>query len=111
MITVSQDYKAISLMRPAAITATGTSTGVSVKELLDDAVAILNVGAVAGTNPTLDLAIQTSNLVGGTYTTVATFGRVTAANKLGAVRVNLGGQNGGSNRSEVCPCFLHDRRN
>ena len=96
MNTIAQEYKAISVMKPAAVTATGASTGVSVKELLDDAMAILDVGAVAGTNPTLDLVIQSSDAVGGTYTTIATFGQVTAATKIGAVRVNLGGQNSGS---------------
>lgn len=95
MHTVNENYKAISLLRPQVATSTATGTGVDVSEYGDDAMAILDVGAVSGTTPTLDVVIQTSATVGGTYSTELTFAQVTAANKFAAGRVNLDGPNSG----------------
>lgn len=94
MHKVSENYQAISLIRPADLTTTTTGTGVAVGAGYgDDAIAIVNVGVVSGTTPTMDVTIQTSNAVGGTYATVATFGQVTASNKTGAIGFSLSGKN------------------
>lgn len=94
--TVNEEYIAIQLAVPVAIGATAVTTGVAVGDgKLDDAMVIMNTGAVSGTAPTLTTSVQTSDLVSGTYTTVAAFGTVSAASKLGAVRVNLEGLNSG----------------
>ena len=94
MRTNNEEYKAYSLLAPVALTATGNGTGIEVAEgNLKDAIATMNIGVVSGTTPTLDMTIQTSDAVGGTYTTVATFGQVTASAKLGQVQVNLEGAN------------------
>lgn len=92
MHDIDQDYKVFSLLKPQVATSTVTGTGVDVgPEQLDDAMAILDIGAVSGTSPTLDVTIQASGTSGGTYTTIATFGQVTAATKLGVVSVSLEG--------------------
>lgn len=87
---VNEAYKAISLLVPQAKTSTFSSTGVSVEAYENDAMVVLHVGAVSGTTPTLDVVVEGSDTVGGTYTTLATFGQVTAANKIGAVSINIG---------------------
>lgn len=97
MHRLAENYKAISLIRPGAYTTTQTGTGVDVGPGYEnDALAIVNFGTVSGTTPTCDVTIQTSDAVGGTYTTVATITQVTASNKLACVGFNLSGNNSGS---------------
>lgn len=94
MRTLNENYKAYTLLSPANLTSTGQGSAVQIEEnSLDDAMAIMVVGAVSGTTPTLNMEIHTSDASGGTYTEAATFGEVTAATKLGAVQVNLDGRN------------------
>ena len=89
MQSLNNSYKAISLTRPASLSSTNTGTGVDVGlEYLDDAMAILNVGTVTGTSPTLDVTIQGST-DDSTYTTITTFSQVTASTKLGAGAVKM----------------------
>lgn len=102
MHDVDQKYKAYSLIKPSTNTTTVTGTGVDVGSTnLDDAMAVLDVGTVSGTTPTLDVTIQASGTVGGTYTTISTFGQVTASTKLGAVSVSLEGLAGSVDRRFV----------
>lgn len=87
---INEAYKAISLLTPQAKTSTFSSTGVSVEAYENDAMVVLHIGAVTGTSPTLDVVVEGSDAVGGTYATLATFGQVTAATKIGAVAINIG---------------------
>lgn len=98
MRTINENYKAYQLKAPAAVTATANTTGVAVGDgMLDDAIVIINIGAVSGTTPTLDIAVQTSDAVGGTYTTVGSFAQKAAAdaNTVCAIQLNLDGPNSG----------------
>lgn len=65
---------------PQAATATVTGTGIDCSGF-EEAVYGLMVGAVSGTTPTLDVKIQESATVGGTYTDItgAAFAQVTTA--------------------------------
>lgn len=94
MRRLNENYKVFNLLGLQTLTTTTSGTGVAITpEMLDDAMIILSVGAVSGTSPTLNVTIQTSDLVGGTYTTVATFGEVTTANKIGSVGASFDGKN------------------
>lgn len=100
MRTLNENYKAYQIMAPAAKTSTANTTGVAIGDgTLDDAIIILNIGAVTGTSPTLDVAVQTSNASGGTYTTAVSFAQKTAsnANTVSSVQLNLDGKNSAGN--------------
>jgi len=93
MHTLRDNYKAISLLRPQSITATTTGTGIDVEQYEDDALAIVDLGAQAGTTETLDVTIETST-DGTNYSTALTFGQVTGSNgddKIAAGLVSLAG--------------------
>lgn len=91
MHALAQAYKAVNVLRPAALTATGQSSSIDLgAEYKDDVAVIMNVGAVSGTSPTLDMVIQKST-DNSTWVTGATFTQVTAANKLGCGQVNMDG--------------------
>jgi hypothetical protein len=66
-------------LAPQALTATANGTPVDLRNAFDG-FAVLSVGAVSGTNPTLDVKLQESDTAGGTYTDIAgaVFNRVTA---------------------------------
>ena len=96
MHKLSENYKAVSLLVAQTATATATGTGVDVSTYGDDALFILNVGAVSGTSPTLDVVIQSSSTVGGTYSTELTFGQVTASTKFACGGLNIEGNNSGA---------------
>ncbi len=65
----------------AARTASGNGTGVDTLGA-EEIVAVLDVGAVSGTTPTLDVKLQESATSGGTYTDIpgATIPQVTNSN-------------------------------
>ena len=69
------------LFSPAARTSTANGTGADMQDYEGTAIATLDVGAVSGTAPTLDVKLQHSDTQGGTYTDItgATFAQVTAA--------------------------------
>lgn len=92
MHTLSQAYKAISLIRPQTATATVTGTGVSIDSYLGDAAAIVDLGAASGTSATCIVTIQGST-DDSTYTTLTTFGTLTdtSDSKLACGQVSLGG--------------------
>lgn len=96
MHTLFENYKAVLVKSPIAVTADGQTTGVDLgPERLDDVMVIMSIGAVTGTTPTLDVDIQTSDALAGTYTTVASFSQYDAddADTLKSLSVNLQGQN------------------
>jgi hypothetical protein len=70
-------------IRPQTATSTVTGQPVDLQETDGQCFALLNVGAVSGTSPTLDVKVQESATSGGTYTDVpdAAFTQITAANK------------------------------
>ena len=58
-----------SITPTANTTATTTGTGISTKGFRS-MLAILNIGVVSGTNPTLDVHLEECDTVGGTYTAI-----------------------------------------
>lgn len=66
---------------PAALTASANGTGIDCSGY-EEVVYTLHVGAVSGTSPTLDVKIQESATLGGTYSDItgAAFAQVTNAN-------------------------------
>lgn len=70
-------------IRPQTATSTVTGQAVDLQNADGVCFAAIQVGAVAGTSPTLDVKVQESATSGGTYTDItgATFTQVTAANK------------------------------
>lgn len=71
----------------AARTANANGTGVDLKNGLGSTHAVLNVGTVSGTTPTLDVKMQESD-DDSTYTDIpgATFNQVTAGNQRQVIR-------------------------
>lgn len=72
---------ALAFHPTAARTATGNGTAVDVQAYDGDLIFILDSAAAgAGTNPTLDIKLQSSDTQGGTYTDIsgATFAQVTS---------------------------------
>jgi len=67
-------------LTPQTATSTQTGTGIDCSGY-DEVVYVLMVGAVSGTSPTLDVKIQESDAVGGTYADIsgAAFAQVTTA--------------------------------
>lgn len=83
----------ISLMPARQRSGTGTTngTGQDVSNLEGSAIAILDVTAESGTSPTLDVKLQESDTVGGTYTDVAlgAFTQVTTVSGLQKLAVDV----------------------
>jgi len=67
----------------ASRTATASGGAVDLVDAEGNCFAILNVGTVTGTSPTLDVKIQECATSGGTYTDItgATFTQITASSK------------------------------
>lgn len=88
MRSVYDAIKAKFSQRPAALTATTNGTGVDTLGYTS-AMVVLEVGAVSGTSPTLDVKVQES-ADNSTFTDVtgATFTQVTAANNSQVLRVD-----------------------
>lgn len=86
------DKLQLSALHPtAARTATGNGTGVDVQTLDGDLFVILDSAAAsAGTNPTLDIKLQSSDTSGGTYfdITGATFTQVTSSASQQAITIS-----------------------
>jgi len=66
MQNISLTGKVEQSFLPVARTATANGTGLATKGFRS-VLAVLSVGAVTGTNPTLDVKLQDSDLVDGTY--------------------------------------------
>lgn len=78
--------KAAFSFRPAAVTATANGTSVDTLGYFDG-MAVLEVGAVTGTSPTLDVKVQESDDNSTWSDTGITFTQVTAANNSQAKRL------------------------
>jgi len=87
MRSVYDAIKALNSLRPQAITANTNGSSVDTQGY-NSAAVILEVGAVSGTSPTLDVKIQES-ADASTWTDVsgATFTQVTAANNSQIMRI------------------------
>ncbi len=88
MRSVYDAIKALFTIRPQAATATVTGSAVDTLGY-NSAMAALEVGAVSGTTPTLDVKLQESDTSGGTYTDItgAAATQVTASNNSQVIRV------------------------
>ena len=77
------DDAACSSIRPQVATSTVTGQAVDLDRANGACFAFLEVGAISGTSPTLDVKVQESDTSGGTYTDIpgAAFPQVTVANK------------------------------
>lgn len=90
MKTVAEQYKPVQLIAPQLATSTVTGTGVSVISGAEvDAVAVVNLGAIAGTPDTTSciVTIEESATVNGTYTTNTTFATATAGSQIGTKQI------------------------
>lgn len=86
-------------IRPQTLTASANGVAVDTQGY-GGAVVCLDVGAVSGTTPTLDVKIQECETSGGTYTDItgATFTQVTAANAAEKIKVDLKAKKGSRKR-------------
>lgn len=89
MRSVFDAIKAAFSLRPNALTSTTNGTGVDTMGY-NSLAAVLEVGTVSGTSPTLDVKLQESDTLGGTYTDItgATFTQVTASNASQKIRLD-----------------------
>lgn len=87
MRSVYDAIKSVFMLRPQA--ATSTQTGSAIDTLgYNSASVALEVGAVSGTSPTLDVAIEESADGSTGWTNVASFTQVTASNNSQVKRVD-----------------------
>jgi len=88
MRSVYDAIKALFTIRPVTATATQTGSAVDTKGY-NSAAVVLEVGAVSGTTPTLDVKIQECDTSGGTYADIsgATFTQVTATGSSQILRI------------------------
>lgn len=56
----ANEYTITQARNPAALTATAQSSGIDCRDAGPDVFVILNIGAVTGTSPTLDVKLQSS---------------------------------------------------
>lgn len=77
----------------ASATRTASANGTGVDTMgYNEVIALLDVGAVSGTLPTLDVKLQEADASGGTYTDIsgAAFAQITTANHALSISVNIG---------------------
>lgn len=93
MHTLAENYKVLSLARPATRTSTLTGTAVDTLGYGDDAMLVVDLGAASDTDATLICKLQSSATSGGTYADISgsTLTTLTATddNKLAQLAVNL----------------------
>jgi len=92
MRDIASMYKPIQLIAPIAMTATVTGVGQLITPNEDtDAVAVVQLGAVAGTPDsfTAVVTIEASATLNGTYTVLSTFATATAGAQIGTKQVVL----------------------
>lgn len=90
---ISQSLQLATLVAPAAVTATANQTGVDISTYVGELAVILTSAAGTGTTPTLDVKLQESDAVGGTYTDIsgAAFTQVTTAASVQKINVQVDG--------------------
>lgn len=92
-LQLAQEYKALIVTPPKAITADELSSAVSVEAYENDALAIVTLGAITGSDTAITITVKGSDASGGTYATIGTFTAVatTDDNKIAAIPVSIGG--------------------
>lgn len=92
-LNIAQEYKALLVTPPKAITTDELSSAVSVEGYEDDALAVVALGAISGSDTAITITVKASDASGGTYTTIGTFTAVatTDDNKIAAIPVSLAG--------------------
>lgn len=90
---IAQSLQLATLIAPAAVTATANQTGVDISTYVGELAVILTSAAGTGTTPTLDVKLQESDAVGGTYTDIsgAAFTQVTTAASVQKINVQVDG--------------------
>lgn len=90
---ISQALQLATLIAPAAVTTTANQTGVDISTYVGEVAVILTSAAGTGTTPTLDVKLQESDAVGGTYTDIsgAAFTQVTTAASVQKINVQVDG--------------------
>lgn len=88
---IGQILQTIDLIPMQSVTATGNGTGVDVTQFTGEIAVLLACKATAGTTPTLDVKLQDSDTLGGTYADIsgATFTQVTDAGSSAAVLLKI----------------------
>lgn len=91
-LRISEEYKVLEVVAPISITADLLSSAISVEEYENDGLAIVQVGAITGSDTTLNITVKGSATSGGTYTTIGTFTEIatTDDNEIASVAVDLG---------------------
>lgn len=92
---LGQVLNLIALHPTAARTATVNGTGVDVTQFVGEIAVVLDSAAGTGTSPTMDVKLQDSDAVGGTYADIpgATFTQVVDAVAAQKIAVKVGGVN------------------
>lgn len=57
---VTDEYEVVGVLGPGAVTASGNSVGIDLGDTGPAVTLLLNVGAITGTTPTMDLKLQSS---------------------------------------------------
>lgn len=88
---IADDLQLLTLAAAAAVTATGNGTGVDVTSFVGQVAVVLTSAAGTGTTPTLDVKLQQSDTLSGTYTDIsgATFSQVVAAASVQKISLNV----------------------
>ena len=91
MIDAKANTAPVQLLVPATRTSSANGTGVDMKDYVGRIEVTLDVGAVSGTTPTLDVKVQECDTSGGTYTDIAgaTLTQVTTANAIHSIQVDI----------------------
>lgn len=90
-INAAEHLQLLAIAATAAATVTAVSTGVDVTSFVGKGAIVLSSAAGTGTTPTLDVKLQESDTLGGTYTDVAggAFTQVTGAPGLQKLAIDL----------------------
>lgn len=86
---LANEYKWGQSLVSATRTSSGNGSAVDMQDCGPEVAAVLDVGTVTGTTPTLDVKLQESDTSGGTYSDIsgATFTQVTASNNQQTIQV------------------------
>ena len=87
-----EEYKVINLLASTAVLADVNGTGLDLEQYHNDAMVIVNTGAIQSTLASYVINIQGSTALNGTYTTLASLNSFTQFSYMvGAVKVNIEG--------------------
>lgn len=92
-INIAEQLQLVAIVPAALATVTGVSVGADVSSFVGRGVIVLSSAAGTGTAPTLDVKLQESDTLGGTYTDVVGggFTQLTVAAGLQRFNIDLDG--------------------